>query len=202
VKFRIVTIDLEVPPRVKVWGLRIAIASIVLVGLSAIAYASVPIVFTAHGALTAGDLNADFAKLDDRIGTLEEGGALYAKQAGHATSADNAATAGAAATGTFAVPGDLNVAGGASVAGTLSVGLHASTNCAYDSTNGFTDCACAANEIAISGGSFGGGSVLDESRNAAVYPAVGSTWRVACRNSAGARTQCLYPNAICARLAP
>jgi hypothetical protein len=201
-KFKVLVIDFEIPPRVKRWALRTGIPATVVAGAGAIAYAGVPIVFTSHGPLTAGDLNADFYNLDSRLGTLEDGGAPYSAQAGHALTADNATRASGGAPGTFAVQGDLTTAGNASVAGTLSVGLHVSTNCTFDTAQGFTDCTCASNEVAIGGGAYGGGPYLDESRNPAAPPAVGGSWRVGCRNSSGARTQCFYPTAICARLAP
>jgi hypothetical protein len=201
-KLKIVVIDLEIPARVKRIALRVAIPAAALVGFGAIAYASVPLVFTAHSPLTAADLNADFNSIDSRVGVLEDGGAPYAAQAGHAAGADTATTAAGAAPGTFAVPNDVTVGGNVTVSGTLSVGLHASTSCTHDAGVGISDCACAAGEIAIGGGGYGGGAYLDESRNPAPYPALGNIWRIGCRNAAGTRVQCVDANAICARLAP
>ena len=201
-KLKIVIIDLEIPERVKRAALRVAIPAAALVGFGAIAYASVPVVFTAHSPLTATDLNADFNSIDSRMGAIEDGGVPYAAQAGHASSADNATSAAGAAPGTFAVPNNLTVGGNVAVSGTLSIGLHASTTCTHDAGVGVTDCACAAGEIAIGGGAYGGGAYLDESRNPAAYPAVGNIWRIGCRNAAGTRVDCVAANAICARLAP
>jgi hypothetical protein len=88
-KIKIVIVDFEIPPHLKRWGLRIGIPGLV-VGLGAMAYASVPISFTRGSALTATDLNADFNTLDNRVSSLEDGGTPYAAQAGHATTADSA----------------------------------------------------------------------------------------------------------------
>jgi microcystin-dependent protein len=66
-----VVIDWEVTPRVKRWALRLGIPAAVLAGVSAIAYASVPVPFTANSPLRAGDLNADFTSLDGRVNALE-----------------------------------------------------------------------------------------------------------------------------------
>lgn len=198
-KLKIVVIDLEIPGRVKRIALRAALLVTILVGLGAIAYASVPVVFAPHSPLNAADLNADFGNMDSRIGAIEDGGTAYAVEAKHAGSADTATGGGP---GPFAVPGNLTVGGNATVAGTLSIGLSTSTNCTFDA--GFTDCTCGANEVAISGGGFGGagGAYLDESRNPAVAPGVGNVWRVGCRDSTGTRTKCADTRALCARLAP
>jgi hypothetical protein len=151
-QIKVVVVDWEAPPSVRRWVIRLGIPLAVVAGAGAVAYASVPIVFTSHSPLTAGDLNADFYNLDSRLGAIEDSGAQYAAQAGHALTADNATQATGGAPGTFAVHGDLTTAGNASIGGTLSVGIHASTSCTFDTVNGFTDCACAANEVAIGGG--------------------------------------------------
>ena len=197
-KLKIVVIDLEIPGRVKRIALRAALLVAILAGLGAIAYASVPVVFAPHTPLSAADLNADFNNIDSRVGSIEDGGAPYALEARHAANADTATGAGP---GPFGVPGNLTVGGDAAVTGTLSIGLKTSINCTYD--GGFTDCQCGANEVAISGGGFGGATgYLDESRNPAVAPGVGNIWRIGCKDSAGTRTKCADTRALCARLAP
>jgi hypothetical protein len=120
----------------------------------------------------------------------------------YAIEANHAVTASSAAPGTFAAPGNVTVGGDMAVGGVLSVGLHASTSCTFNAMSGFTDCACGANEIAIGGGAYSGAANvhLDESRNPS-NPALGGNWRVGCQNAAGTRVQCVYPEAICARLA-
>ena len=59
--------------------------------------------------------------------------------------------------------------------------------------------ALAGGVIAIGGGAYSTGGYLEESQNAAVG-AIGPTWRLACKNSAGTRIQCTSPSAISARL--
>jgi microcystin-dependent protein len=66
-----VVIDWEMTPRAKRWALRLGIPAAVLAGVSAIAYASVPVAFTANSPLRAADLNADFTSLDGRVTALE-----------------------------------------------------------------------------------------------------------------------------------
>jgi hypothetical protein len=70
-KLKIVIVDLEIPPRVKRWGIRIGIPAVLLVGAGAVAVASVPTVWTGGQVLTAAALNANFTALDARITALE-----------------------------------------------------------------------------------------------------------------------------------
>ena len=71
-RIKVYVVDFEVPPRVKRVALRVGIPAAV-VGLSAIAYASVPVTWTAGQALKSADLNSNFSALDSRITTLEGG---------------------------------------------------------------------------------------------------------------------------------
>jgi len=73
VRINVYVIDLEVPPRAKRVALRVGIPAAV-VGLSAIAYASVPVTWTAGQALKSADLNSNFSNLDSRVTTLEGAG--------------------------------------------------------------------------------------------------------------------------------
>lgn len=111
----------------------------------------------------------------------------------YAVEADKAA----GASGNFGVPGSLTVSGDAKVTGTLGVGFRVVTDaCVFNTANVLHECTCAANEVAIGGGGFGGGTtVLQESRNFN-----GRGWRVACANNLGNRVQCNEASVICARL--
>ena len=158
------------------------------------AYADVQHVWQDDDVLTASHLNATFDGLDGRLTTVES--ALVA-------GVELAKKAQGAAAGTFTVPDELDVAGDATVQGTLAVGFHVSVNCVFNAAAVFTDCACDAGAVAISGGGFGSnnGAVLDESRSLAINGNPG-TWRVGCRpGGGGARIQCTTAMAICGRLA-
>jgi hypothetical protein len=74
VKLKVIVVDWEMPPAAKRVALRIVLPAMVLAGASAIAYASVPKVWTAGEALKAADLNADFSSIEARIGSVEDGG--------------------------------------------------------------------------------------------------------------------------------
>jgi hypothetical protein len=72
-KIKIIVIDLEIPPRVKRWALRVVIPAVVVVGAAGVAWASLPHAFTSGETLTAANLNADLQNLDGRLATLEAG---------------------------------------------------------------------------------------------------------------------------------
>jgi hypothetical protein len=198
-KIKIVVIDWEIPPRVKRWALRIAVPAVV-VAASAIAYASVPISFIAHGPLTAADLNADFTNLDGRVTALETlvpnathaVSADSATNATHATSADTATSATSATTATTAT----------SVASaSIRLITNATMDCRpLDGGNGpATRCYCAANEIAISGGAFPGlGNELHDSLNLGAGSS--EIWEVGCANTSGVRLVCPKAFALCLRV--
>jgi hypothetical protein len=76
-RLKIVIVDFELPPRVKRLGLQI-LPFALLVGVSALAYASVPKTWTAGDALKAADLNGNFASLDSRLTALETAASSYA----------------------------------------------------------------------------------------------------------------------------
>jgi hypothetical protein len=69
-KIKIVVIDLEIPPPVKRWALRIAIP-VAILGAAGAAYASLPHTFASGETLTAANLNADLQNLDTRVAALE-----------------------------------------------------------------------------------------------------------------------------------
>src|SRR2546427_618812 len=71
VRIRVVAVDWDVPRWVKRWAVRLAVVAAVLGGLGVIAHASVFKTWTAGAALTAADLNANFAGLDQRTSALE-----------------------------------------------------------------------------------------------------------------------------------
>ena len=70
-KIKVYVVDLEIPPRLKRWGLRIGIPTALIAGAGAIAYASVPKTWATGDTLTAPDLNNNFGNLDGRVGKLE-----------------------------------------------------------------------------------------------------------------------------------
>jgi hypothetical protein len=72
-KLKLVVVDFEIPPRAKRWALRLGIPGAILVGASAITYASVPKTWTPGDALKSADLNSNFASLDSRVTALEQG---------------------------------------------------------------------------------------------------------------------------------
>jgi hypothetical protein len=68
VKIKVYVIDLEIPPRVKRWALRIGIPAAVLLGGGAIAYATgLPVTWSSGQTLYAADLNNNFAYLQNEI---------------------------------------------------------------------------------------------------------------------------------------
>jgi hypothetical protein len=68
-KLKVVIVDLEIPPHVKRWALRIGIPLAVLLGGSAIAYAAGLVTWTDGQTLKAADLNANFSNLQGQITT-------------------------------------------------------------------------------------------------------------------------------------
>jgi hypothetical protein len=76
VKIKVYVVDLEIPARVKRWGLRIGIPAALVVGAGALAYASVPKTWNSNDVLLASDLNNDFAALDRKarfVGSTDAG---------------------------------------------------------------------------------------------------------------------------------
>jgi len=76
-KLKVVVVDLEISPRVKRLALRIGVP-VAILAVATVAYASVPVTFTAGGTLHAADLNTNFSALDTRISTLENNDATSA----------------------------------------------------------------------------------------------------------------------------
>lgn len=70
-KIKFVVVDLEIPPRVKKWGLRIGIPLGVVLGWGAIAWAAGLTVWTNGQSLQAADLNANFDYLQSEITALQ-----------------------------------------------------------------------------------------------------------------------------------
>jgi hypothetical protein len=191
VKIKIVVIDLEIPPRVKRWALRIAVPAAVVAG-SAIAYASVPVPFTAGSPLKAVDLMADFNSLDTRVTTLE----TLVPNATHAISADTATNAAVATTATTAT----SVASASVRFITNNTMTNGTLDCRpSDFGNGVaTRCYCGAHEIAISGGAFPGlGNLLHDSLNLQASGGAAQVWEVGCANTSGTRLACTNTFAAC-----
>lgn len=82
-KLKLVVVDFEIPARAKQWALRLGIPCTLLVGASAIAYASVPKTWVPADVLKSADLNSNFASLDSRVTAVEQG--LAAAQSNIAT---------------------------------------------------------------------------------------------------------------------
>jgi hypothetical protein len=70
-KVKIVVVDLEIPPGVKKWGLRVGIPLAVVLGGGAAAYAAGLVTWTDGQMLTAADLNANFAYVTGQITALQ-----------------------------------------------------------------------------------------------------------------------------------
>jgi hypothetical protein len=67
-RLKIVIVDFEIPPRVKRWVLRVGIPAVVLVGGTAVAYAtSLPVTWSSGQTLQAADLNNNFSYLQNEI---------------------------------------------------------------------------------------------------------------------------------------
>jgi hypothetical protein len=66
-KLAVVVVDLEIPPRVKKWVLRLGIPVAVLLGAGAIAYAAGLVTWMDGQTLTAADLNNNFSQLQSEI---------------------------------------------------------------------------------------------------------------------------------------
>src|SRR4051794_19756936 len=71
-KIKVYAVDLELPPRLKRWGVRTAIWAAAILCGAAGAYAALPKVWVAHEALTSHDLNENFDALDKRISATEK----------------------------------------------------------------------------------------------------------------------------------
>jgi len=69
-KFKVVVVDLELSPRARRLSAWAGAAALVL-GAATVAYASVPVTFSAGTTLHAADLNQNFTSLDQRIAALE-----------------------------------------------------------------------------------------------------------------------------------
>jgi len=76
-------------------------------------------------------------------------------------------------------------------------------NCVYDSTSTLTDCTCATNQVAISGGAYAGTGAdgtnwIAESRNGATSGLGSNLWRITCVSSSTTkRVECVDAFAIC-----
>jgi hypothetical protein len=72
-KLKIVIVDLEIPPRVKRWGVQVGIP-VVALGIAAVAYAGTPLhSWGSAELLTANDLNGNFSNLQGQITALQSG---------------------------------------------------------------------------------------------------------------------------------
>jgi hypothetical protein len=69
-KLKALIVDLEMSPRAKRMAMRFGVPAFIL-GVATVAYAGVPVTFTAGNTLHAADLNSNFSYLDTQIGTLQ-----------------------------------------------------------------------------------------------------------------------------------
>ena len=69
-KLKVYVIDLEVPPRVKKWGLRIGIPAVVLT-VAGVAFAGPLHTWNQGDTLNASDLNGNFTNLQQEVATLQ-----------------------------------------------------------------------------------------------------------------------------------
>ena len=80
-KLKVVVVDLEIPPRVRRWALRLGVPALIL-GAASAAVAGTLKSWNAGDVLTAADLNANFAALQTRLAALEaHGGQVVWKDA-------------------------------------------------------------------------------------------------------------------------
>jgi hypothetical protein len=100
-KIKVYVVDLEIPPRVKRWALRLAIPLLVL-GAGAVAFAATPHVFTKGDTLQATDLNT----LQDQITALQSFQAQATANGAYSLGATYCG-ATAATAGAFSGPGQL-----------------------------------------------------------------------------------------------
>jgi hypothetical protein len=70
-KLKFVVVDVEVPSRVKKWGLGLGIPLAVMLGGGAVAYAAGLMTWTSGQTLTAADLNNNFSLLQSEITALQ-----------------------------------------------------------------------------------------------------------------------------------
>jgi hypothetical protein len=70
-KWKVVTVDLEIPARVKRWVLRVGIPACVLLGGGALAWAGLPHTFADGQVLSAQDLDDNFNALDTRLTAVQ-----------------------------------------------------------------------------------------------------------------------------------
>jgi C1q domain len=71
-KVKLVVIDLEIPPSVKKWGIRLGIPLAVLIGGSGLAWAAMLHTWNNGDPLKADDLNGNFAALQGEIAALQQ----------------------------------------------------------------------------------------------------------------------------------
>src|SRR5579859_4313451 len=71
-KVKLIIIDLEIPPSVKRWGIRLGIPLAVLIGGSTIAWAAMLHTWNNGDRLNADDLNGNFATLQSEIAALQQ----------------------------------------------------------------------------------------------------------------------------------
>jgi hypothetical protein len=68
-KFKVIVVDLELPPRVKKWATRAVVALAIFAGAAA-AYAETLVTWTSGQTLTADDLNKNFALLQGQVAAI------------------------------------------------------------------------------------------------------------------------------------
>jgi hypothetical protein len=105
-KIKVYVLDLEIPRKTKRIALLLSAPLVVLIGLGAIAYATVPNIFTSGEALSSAQMNANFGNLDGRLTAIEGLLATATADGGYALGATYCG-ATAATEGSFSGPGTL-----------------------------------------------------------------------------------------------
>jgi hypothetical protein len=140
------------------------------------------------------------------FGRSKIGAVPYAVEADHAVAADSAMSAANATHATSAdTATNATSAGAANVVANSAFRVEKA--CDPVRTSGATDCICAANEVAISGGAFAGGSLaINASQQGLSYGDVlgARVWRLSCVDSGAVggpmRVPCITPFAVCVRV--
>lgn len=70
-KLKVVVVDLEIPPRMKKWGLRLGMPVAVLLGAGGIAYATGLVTWSSGQTLQASDLNNNFSYIQGELAALQ-----------------------------------------------------------------------------------------------------------------------------------
>jgi hypothetical protein len=192
-KLKVVVVDLEIPPGVKKWALRLGIPVAVLLGGGGVALAAGLVTWSSGQTLQAADLNNNFTYLSGEISALQS--SQSALQSSVSTLQTSVSTLQSSMSTVQANVSTLQTE--------AFHGVYISTNCeqlTYQS-NGFSYSACFCNsgDIAISGSANAG---LNQAPAAVGLTGGGGAneMDMNCRNTnTGASIPCLSPGILCLR---